>query len=717
LQSLFTDLQVDSIFKVVPFAIRGDTIRILSDGTVLKLEDFSLLFKITFSLKINIDSMVTKLSRIPDVFYAEPNQYLYPGVDPDDPAYENADQWYLKQSSDEDIDIDSAWDLSKGDGIKIAIIDHGVRITHNDIDDKIDGGETTMFTSHGTQVSGVAGAETNNDKLMAGVAWNSSIIPYNMQSDLSNAIGDIYSALAAGADIINMSWYARNYSQGLKDVLDNVIAQGRIPVACAMNNEETPPFIGYPFHFNNMVIATTATNRWGNFVEGYNYGSFVDVSAPGYEIYTIDSDHDEDHCVINGTSFSAPIVSGIAALLKSYKPELSDRDIERVIELSAEDKGSPGWDNKYGYGRVNAYNALQLISSPNKIYHLSASGGSQVNYVDGVWKFYDLPGPATDTWYVGYRYEVHKNVSFGRVFVDPPEVWGRIVGTNGYYGTNYSGINYSISYCEPVPGTVTTTGATLRTYVYHISTTSGQFYGWYPCEPNEVQFAYTVLGQTLPLSVNITGPTILDPNEMGTFIAQPSGGSGTYINYRWWERNDEGDLMMKGDPIQLRKPSVGRWYELTQFEGYSSIQRGHSYSFSLKCEVTDSDYNTATDIHSVVIDDGPYFGSPAGSQNFKRSTIRLVPNELKLERNYPNPFNPYTNIKFGLPKGEYVELKVYAITGEEVKSLVDGWLEEGFHTYIWDGRDQIGKKVASGIYIYSLKTGEQRLVKKMLLAK
>jgi flagellar hook assembly protein FlgD len=70
-----------------------------------------------------------------------------------------------------------------------------------------------------------------------------------------------------------------------------------------------------------------------------------------------------------------------------------------------------------------------------------------------------------------------------------------------------------------------------------------------------------------------------------------------------------------------------------------------------------------------------------------------------------------------LPKGEYVELKVYAITGEEVKSLVDGWLEEGFHTYIWDGRDQIGKKVASGIYIYSLKTGEQRLVKKMLLAK
>jgi len=101
LQSLFTDLQVDSIFKVVPFAIRGDTIRILSDGTVLKLEDFSLLFKITFSLKINIDSMVTKLSRIPDVFYAEPNQYLYPGVDPDDPAYENADQWYLKQSSDQ----------------------------------------------------------------------------------------------------------------------------------------------------------------------------------------------------------------------------------------------------------------------------------------------------------------------------------------------------------------------------------------------------------------------------------------------------------------------------------------------------------------------------------------------------------------------------------------------------------------------------------------
>jgi hypothetical protein len=87
-------------------------------------------------------------------------------------------------------------------------------------------------------------------------------------------------------------------------------------------------------------------------------------------------------------------------------------------------------------------------------------------------------------------------------------------------------------------------------------------------------------------------------------------------------------------------------------------------------------------------------------------------NEFNLSQNYPNPFNPSTTIEFTLPKSEFVELKVYNILGKKVSSVISKKLNQGTHTYIFDG-----KNLASGIYYYQLAAGDYREVKKMILLK
>ncbi|MGD9488693.1 MAG: FlgD immunoglobulin-like domain containing protein [Calditrichaceae bacterium] len=97
--------------------------------------------------------------------------------------------------------------------------------------------------------------------------------------------------------------------------------------------------------------------------------------------------------------------------------------------------------------------------------------------------------------------------------------------------------------------------------------------------------------------------------------------------------------------------------------------------------------------------------------------INSVPAEFSLQGNYPNPFNPVTTIRFGLPEAANVKLVIYSVTGAKVATLVDGYLSEGYHEAKWNGVNQAGARVASGIYIYELISGEKRFIKKMLLAK
>ena len=94
-----------------------------------------------------------------------------------------------------------------------------------------------------------------------------------------------------------------------------------------------------------------------------------------------------------------------------------------------------------------------------------------------------------------------------------------------------------------------------------------------------------------------------------------------------------------------------------------------------------------------------------------------IPNVFNLERNYPNPFNPTTTISFSLPDEQEIELTIYNIKGQKVKTLYSGIAEEGKHSMIWDGKDTNDKTVCTGIYFYKLKTNNKELTRKMLMMK
>jgi len=126
-----------------------------------------------------------------------------------------------------------------------------------------------------------------------------------------------------------------------------------------------------------------------------------------------------------------------------------------------------------------------------------------------------------------------------------------------------------------------------------------------------------------------------------------------------------------------------------------SVQPGLSYYYKLR----DLDRNGQSQEHGPV------------------SVQIALPEVLALAQNYPNPFNPTTTISFELPKAQTVELRIFNLNGQIVRTLVNGSFTAGVHQVVWDGRDQQGGQVTSGIYYYLMRAGDQTIMKKLLLAK
>ncbi len=109
----------------------------------------------------------------------------------------------------------------------------------------------------------------------------------------------------------------------------------------------------------------------------------------------------------------------------------------------------------------------------------------------------------------------------------------------------------------------------------------------------------------------------------------------------------------------------------------------------------------------------------AGSADFVgRGAADLVPipRVVTLDQNRPNPFNPWTTIRFGLPTGSFVRLEIFDVRGERLRALIPGeHLPAGYHTRVWNGRDHRGQRAASGVYFYRLVTDGQVVGRKMIL--
>ncbi|MDP2209170.1 MAG: S8 family serine peptidase [Bacteroidota bacterium] len=718
-QNILTRFNIDlnKITSAFPTFNESDTLVTTEDKRVIKVPNMAKIFRIRIPDGTSREQIIDVLSKLPEVLFAEPNGTTTPTIDPNDQYFQN--QWGLKNvqsgiRQQADIKAPEAWDIYKGNSNNIiAIIDGGIDGTHPDLSGKVSGDAGWGAGGHGIHVAGIASAKTNNTAGVSGVDWYAQL--HSQRVDNTDDVGTYHAVVDAinhspYVYVLNNSWNISpvgRYSTVVRLAFAYAYKQNRAAIATMGNTGHTTNTVQYPGSFGQGIIAVGATDqddiRWNR----STYGNAIDVVAPGVSILSTfrngNFPGDVNYHYESGTSMAAPHVSGIASLLKGYNSNLFNDDIENIIRLAVDDVNSsqyPGWDEYLGTGRVNARKALNYLRAPYQLTHAQSTGGSISQTVNHQGNFYGLSGNAPDGYYVGKKHEVRKRIYFSPTVSS--WVWGRGVSTVGYSNTESGSSNFTMGYCEIVPGTLTSSSVELRTWVYEISRIGGGYYGWYPCRPVNVNFAYTVHGRVDPLSASISGPNTVyhadpkgSPPNCYTWTTNISGGAPPYM-YTWY-KNDAGVGTSSSYP------------ECFSWNGYS----GGSYQFTLRVNVVDAISQTAT--ASLVV---TAYNSGGGLEPIAQH-IQVLPDEFNIAQNHPNPFNPETQINYALPEPSHVILKIYDVLGCEVAVLVNEYKEAGYYEVTWDARlnNVVGQatNVPSGVYFYRLQSGNFNSLKKMLL--
>lgn len=311
------------------------------------------------------DKISQALANRAEVELVEPNYLAEALVAPNDPQY--ASEWQNPM-----IGAPVAWDKTTGaTSVPIAVLDSGVDADHPDLAAKLLPGynfydnntATDDIHGHGTAVAGVAAAIGNNGVGIAGLSWGSPIMPLRI-SDAS-AWATYYAMAKAityavdhGVRVINLSYGGTSYSATLQSAIDYAWSKNALVFASAGNYNNSTPL--YPAASNH-VIAVAATDSGDNKASFSNYGSWIDVAAPGNSVYS--TTWGGGYGWKSGTSFASPITAGLAALIISANPGLTNVQVEQILKESAKDLGAAGFDQYFGYGRIDAAKAVALASS------------------------------------------------------------------------------------------------------------------------------------------------------------------------------------------------------------------------------------------------------------------------------------------------------------------------------------------------------------------
>lgn len=297
-----------------------------------------------------------------DVEFVEPDYRIELAYIPNDPEFAGLQYHHQK------IETSAAWQQTQGSAdVVVAVIDNGMDVLHAELADQYIAPYdalnkevgTISLGLHGTHVAGLIAGSADNGLGGAGVAPHTKIMPIDVFDDggfgyTSDLIHGIEYAMAANVDIINLSLGSYYYSEGLDQVIQKAHEQGIVIVAAAGNKGTR--IAHYPSSLDNVIsVGAVMSNDISSLFS--NKGATIDITAPGTDVYS--SLPDNLFGPLSGTSMAAPIVSGVAALIKADQPSLSNKEIEKRIFSSVDDLGKLGWDDVYGHGRVNARKAVE----------------------------------------------------------------------------------------------------------------------------------------------------------------------------------------------------------------------------------------------------------------------------------------------------------------------------------------------------------------------
>lgn len=288
---------------------------------------------------------------------------------PNDPALQEREKSYAQEM----LQMEEAWDYTLGNpNVTIAVLDTGLNPQHIEFGTPVTAGynfldNTTNYRDdhgHGTHTAGIIAAQMNNSIGTVGICPLCSLIVvkvlnqnnYGTWSSVSKGI--VY-AVDNGADIINLSLGSDESSRSIERAVAYAHENDVLIIAAAGNERSSADF--YPSAFAN-VIGVSATDDYDEHWVLSNYGDNIDLSAPGYMIYsTGGEEHFADSgafSYMTGTSMAAPHVAGIAGLLLSQDANRTSAEIAEILFNTSDDLGEEGWDPQFGHGRVNAAQAL-----------------------------------------------------------------------------------------------------------------------------------------------------------------------------------------------------------------------------------------------------------------------------------------------------------------------------------------------------------------------
>ena len=339
-----------------------------------KNELLSNTYQIEFDNVMAVDDFTEDLNAISAIEYAEKKELHISFLTPNDTYFSNSTnngQWALFQ-----INAQQAWDLSTGlSSVVVAVTDNAINVNHPDLTNKVVQGYDAVDNDndptgcgsntgfHGSHVSGIVGAETNNNSGIASIGFDVSIMPIkigNCNGSLTAGYEGIVWAADNGAEVVNMSWGGGGSSNYGQNVCTYAWDAGAIPVAAAGNDGVNSVF--YPAGYNDVI--SVASSTVGDAKSSFsNYGSWIDITAPGSSILSCNDG--TSYQVTQGTSMASPMVAGLLGLMKSYAPNANNTDIINCLYSSAAniDAANNNYVGQLGAGRIDAHQALLCLNA------------------------------------------------------------------------------------------------------------------------------------------------------------------------------------------------------------------------------------------------------------------------------------------------------------------------------------------------------------------